>query len=150
MQSGAVRNDAFHISSPSKNGEGARLTIDAITGEGDIQKLAFVNAHGTATLFNDQMESIAIERAGLAGVPVNSLKGYYGHTMGAAGVLETIISMQALNDGLVLGTKGFEHLGVSKHINVSAENKHTTKHAFVKMMSGFGGCNAAIVMAIGH
>ena len=124
--------------------------MQSVLKDSDTNDIAFLNAHGTATLFNDEMESVAIDRAGLNEVPVNSLKGYFGHTMGAAGVLETIISMQALDDGLVLGTKGFEHLGVSKHINVSAENKQTTKHAFVKMMSGFGGCNAAIVMAIGH
>ena len=146
----AIRNDAFHISGPSRTGEGCWRALQSVLKDSDTNDIAFLNAHGTATLFNDEMESVAIDRAGLNEVPVNSLKGYFGHTMGAAGVLETIISMQALNDGLVLGTKGFEHLGVSKHINVSAENKHTTKHAFVKMMSGFGGCNAAIVMAIGH
>ena len=133
MQSGAVRNDAFHISSPSKNGEGARLTIDAITGEGDIQKLAFVNAHGTATLFNDQMESIAIERAGLQDVPVNALKGYYGHTLGAAGILETILSMASVDDHCILGTRGFAEIGVSGQIKVSS-------------ISGFGGCNAAVLV----
>ena len=146
----AIRNDAFHISGPSRTGEGCWRALQSVLKDSDTNDIAFLNAHGTATLFNDEMESVAIDRAGLNEVPVNSLKGYFGHTMGAAGVLETIISMQALNDGLVLGTKGFEHLGVSKHINVSAENKHTTKHAFVKMMSGFGGCNAAMVMAIGH
>ena len=139
----AIRNDAFHISGPSRTGEGCWRALQSVLKDSDTNDIAFLNAHGTATLFNDEMESVAIDRAGLNEVPVNSLKGYFGHTMGAAGVLETIISMQALNDGLVLGTKGFEHLGVSKHINVSAENKHTTKHAFVKMMSGFGGCNVA-------
>ena len=146
VQSGAVRNDAFHISSPSKNGEGARLTIDAITGEGDIQKLAFVNAHGTATLFNDQMESIAIERAGLQGVPVNALKGYYGHTLGAAGILETILSMASVDDHCILGTRGFTEIGVSGQIKVSSENIPTSKQSFIKMISGFGGCNAAVLV----
>ena len=146
MQSGAVRNDAFHISSPSKNGEGARLTIDAITGEGDIQKLAFVNAHGTATLFNDQMESIAIERAGLHDVPVNALKGYYGHTLGAAGILETILSMASVDDHCILGTRGFAEIGVSGQIKVSSETMPTSKQSFIKMISGFGGCNAAVLV----
>ena len=146
MQSGAVRNDAFHISSPSKNGEGARLTIDAITGEDDIRKLAFVNAHGTATLFNDQMESIAIERAGLQDVPVNALKGYYGHTLGAAGILETILSMASVDDHCILGTRGFTEMGVSGQIKVSSETIHTSKQSFIKMISGFGGCNAAVLV----
>ena len=146
VQSGAVRNDAFHISSPSMNGEGARLTIDAITGEGDIQKLAFVNAHGTATLFNDQMESIAIERAGLQDVPVNALKGYYGHTLGAAGILETILSMASVDDHCILGTRGFNEIGVSGQIKVSSETIPTSKQSFIKMISGFGGCNAAVLV----
>ena len=147
IESGAVRNDAFHISSPSKNGEGARLTINAITKEGDLQKLAFVNAHGTATMFNDQMESIAIERAGLGDVPVNALKGYYGHTLGAAGILETILSMAAIDDHNILGTRGFEEIGVSGRINVLSQHSPTDKQSFIKMISGFGGCNAAVLVS---
>lgn len=83
--------------------------------------LAFVNAHGTATLFNDQMESIAIQRAGLSNVPTDALKGYFGHTLGAAGVLETILSMKAVDDHTIIGTLGYEELGVSGKVNVSAE-----------------------------
>lgn len=147
MESGAVRNDAFHISSPSKNGEGARLTINAITREGDVEKLAFVNAHGTATLFNDQMESIAIERAGLQDVPVNALKGYYGHTLGAAGILETILSMASIDDHNILGTRGFTEIGVSGQIKVSSQNSPTDRQSFIKMISGFGGCNAAVLVS---
>ena len=141
--SGAVRNDAFHISNPVKNGEGSFLALSAVVNDDEKASLAFVSAHGTATIFNDQMESVAIERAGLNGVPVNAYKGYYGHTMGAAGVLETILSMAALDDHTILGTKGYEELGVSGKIHLSADNQSTDKKAFVKMLSGFGGCNAA-------
>ena len=91
------------------------------------------------------MESVAIERAGLNTVPVNSLKGYFGHTLGAAGILETIITMAALDDHTVLGTKGFEERGVSGKILLSSENQTTDKDRFVKMISGFGGGNAAIM-----
>jgi 3-oxoacyl-[acyl-carrier-protein] synthase-1 len=118
-------------------------------GDLDPSKLAFINAHGTATPYNDEMESIAIERAGLAGVPVNSLKGYYGHTMGAAGVLETIISMQAVDDHNILATRGFDTLGVTHHLDVTNKNRNTEKRAFIKLLSGFGGCNAALLMAKG-
>lgn len=142
----AIRNDAFHISSPSRSAEGCFRALQNILQGIDTNDIAFVNAHGTATLFNDEMESVAIDRAGLSELPVNSLKGYFGHTMGAAGVLETIISMHAAGNGIVLGTKGFENSGVSRRINVSAENKQTSKHSFVKIMSGFGGCNAAMLM----
>lgn len=144
MARDAIRNDAFHISGPSRTAEGCYRALQNMLQGVNTNDIAFVNAHGTATLFNDEMESVAIDRAGLSELPVNSLKGYFGHTMGAAGVLETIISMYAADEGIVLGTKGFENLGVSRRVNVSAENRQASKHAFVKMMSGFGGCNAAV------
>jgi 3-oxoacyl-[acyl-carrier-protein] synthase-1 len=145
----AVRNDAFHVSSPSKNGEGAFRALQAIHAPEASERLAFINAHGTATMFNDQMESVAIERAGLNHVPVNGLKGYYGHTMGAAGVLETVISIQALKHHVVLGTRGFGERGVSGKIQLSAAHLSDDSHkpAFVKMISGFGGGNAALLVS---
>lgn len=143
---GAIRNDATHISNPAKNGEGSCLALKTIVDDNDKESLAFINAHGTATIFNDQMESVAIERAGLADIPVNAYKGSYGHTMGAAGVLETILSMAALDDQTILATQGFEELGVSGHISLSAFHQSTSKSAFVKMLSGFGGCNAALLL----
>lgn len=148
IMAGAIRNDAFHVSSPSKNGEGAFLALEAIKAGEHASELAFVNAHGTATMFNDQMESVAIERAGLADVPVNGLKGYYGHTMGAAGVLETVISMHALRDHTIVGTRGYSERGVSGHISLSSEHQPTGKSAFVKMISGFGGGNAALLCTL--
>lgn len=142
---GAIRNDAHHISSPSNVGEGSFRALRQILDGVDSEDIAFVNAHGTATLFNDEMESVAIDRAGLGAVPVNSLKGYYGHTMGAAGILETIISMKSLDEGLVLATRGYENIGVSRAIQVTKQNLTTDKKAFVKMISGFGGCNAVML-----
>ncbi len=144
---GAIRNDAFHISSPSKNADGAHLALQTIGAEDLNEELAFVNAHGTATLFNDQMEAVALERAGLNHVPTNSLKGFFGHTMGAAGVLETIISLEALKDNTVLASRGFEENGTSVDVNIAASNRPTTHKAFIKMISGFGGGNAAILVA---
>ena len=148
IDAGAIRNDAFHLSSPSKTGEGARLALQAIHATEAVADLAFINAHGTATMFNDQMESIAIERAGLQAVPVNALKGTFGHTMGAAGILETVISIAALRDHTILGSRGFEELGVSGHIRLSNHHEATDKQRFVKMISGFGGGNAAIICNI--
>ena len=146
---GAIRNDATHISNPAKNGEGSYLALKTVVDDTDKESLAFINAHGTATIFNDQMESVAIERAGLADIPVNAYKGSYGHTMGAAGVLETILSMTAIDDHTILATQGFEELGVSGHISLSAFHQSTSKSAFVKMLSGFGGCNAALLFEEG-
>ena len=140
--SGTMCNDANHISGPSRTGEGSYRCLQALNI--DKEQLAFISVHGTSTLYNDEMESIAIDRASLADVPLFSLKGIYGHTMGAAGVLETILSMQAVEHGVVFGTRGYNELGVSRQVNISAENRTTDKHSFIKLLSGFGGCNAAM------
>ena len=156
MGDGFIRNDAFHISTPSKTADGLYLslqrTLESFTKEIsstckqiDLKEhLAFINAHGTATLFNDQMESVAIGRAGLSDLPANAYKSFWGHTMGAAGILETIINMKAIDDDTILGTRGFSELGVSGKMNICAENRPTDKKGFIKMLSGFGGCNATI------
>ncbi len=146
--SGAIHNDAYHISAPSKRGDGAYLCLKEVLQGIDMNDVAFVNAHGTATLFNDQMESVAIERAGLGDIPVNALKGYYGHTLGAAGIVETLLCMRSLDDHTVLGTKGYEELGVSGKIRISSTHGTTDKNCFVKMISGFGGCNATLVAGL--
>lgn len=156
MEDGFIRNDAFHISTPSKTADGLYLslqrTLESFTKEISStckqidmkEHLAFINTHGTATLFNDQMESVAIGRAGLSDLPANAYKNFWGHTMGAAGILETIISMKAIDDDTILGTRGFSELGVSGKMNICAENRPTDKKGFIKMLSGFGGCNATI------
>ena len=115
-----------------------------------VGDIAFVNVHGTSTLYNDEMESFAITRAGLQNTPVNTLKGYFGHTLGAAGVLETILSMAAVEDGTILGTRGFESIGVSNTLRLTAEHSAIKggKRSFVKLLSGFGGCNAAMLFRL--
>ena len=149
METGAVRNDASHISNPSKTAEGCFRALSRVLDHCEEGELALVNAHGTSTLYNDEMEAMALKRAQLSEIPVNSLKGYYGHTMGAAGILETIITMHAIDDHTVLGTRGFEERGVSCRVNVSGDNRPTDKRAFVKLISGFGGCNAAMLFRKG-
>ena len=146
---GAIRNDANHISGPSRTGEGCYRALQAILRDIDPAELAVVNVHGTATLYNDEMESIALDRAGLSSVPVNGLKGYFGHTMGAAGVLESILTMHAVEAGLVPGTRGYAECGVSRALNLSSQPARTTRRLFVKMLSGFGGCNAAMLFKRG-
>ena len=143
---GTIRNDAHHISTPSNKGEGAYRAMVPLLQQVNKDELALVNAHGTATMFMDQMEAVALDRAGLSDIPVNSYKGYFGHTLGAAGVLETILTMHALDDHTILGTRGFQELGVSVPIQVSAEAKPTDKRTFLKLISGFGGSNAALLV----
>ena len=143
LMDGATCNDAFHIISPSPQGEGLTAAINTVMEGQDKSRLATVCVHGTATLYNDQMESKAIEQANLSDIPLSALKGYYGHTMGAAGVLETILTMRATDDGLVLPSKGFTEPGISGKVSISGEPQPTDKTAFLKIMSGFGGCNVA-------
>lgn len=147
LGAGAISNDANHISGPSRTGEELAAVMQlAVNGSGlTAADIGFVSAHGTATLYNDEMEAKALHHAGLAAVPVNSLKGYYGHTLGAAGLIEAIISMQAMKAGVVLPTKGFEIPGVSMPVNVHNTLLQKTSRHFLKTVSGFGGCNAAMV-----
>lgn len=146
---GSIYNDANHISGPSRTGEGSFRALHEVLGQQNVENLAFINVHGTATSYNDEMESIALNRAGLSSVPVNGLKGSYGHTLGAAGILESILSMYAVDDNTILATRGFETLGVSNPLSLSNQNRKTVKKSFIKLLSGFGGCNAALLFKKG-
>lgn len=115
LEAGSIHNDATHISAPSRTGEGAYRCLQDVLEGVQTTEIDLLGVHGTATLYNDDMEKMAIQRAGLEHVPVSSLKPFFGHTMGAAGILETIIGMLTLQHG-----------------------------TFIKMISGFGGVNAAI------
>lgn len=143
--SGNVCNDALHITNPSPIGLGCKTALMQTLANTSMEHLALINLHGTATMYNDQMESKAIEQLGLSEIPVNGLKGYFGHTMGAAGIIETIVSLSSLDKGILVGTKGFSELGVSGKINISPNPRATEKNSFVKVISGFGGCNGAVL-----
>jgi 3-oxoacyl-[acyl-carrier-protein] synthase-1 len=142
---GAIRNDASHISGPSRTGEGSYSALQYVLPNVDKEQIAFINAHGTATPYNDAMEAVAIARADLADVPVNSLKPFFGHTLGAAGVLESIISMKAFNENLVLKSLNYNEQCFDSKINVSKENHFSDRRCFIKMLSGFGGVNATLL-----
>lgn len=143
----ATCNDANHISGPSRTGEGLYQSIKKALKEAEVSgsEIDYISAHGTATSFNDEMEAIAFNRAGLAKVPLNSLKGYFGHTLGASGLLETIIGMHSLHRNKLFASTGFNTLGVSKPINVIEKTTSKKLKIFLKTASGFGGCNTAAV-----
>lgn len=145
---GSVSNDANHISGPSRTGAELAQAIKYAIDEAGIkkEKIDFISAHGTATVYNDDMESKAIALNGLQKVPVNSLKGYFGHTLGAAGILETVISLQSLRKATILPTKGCEEPGTAEMINVCRKLIKKDIDVCLKTASGFGGCNAAIVL----
>jgi 3-oxoacyl-[acyl-carrier-protein] synthase-1 len=140
-------NDANHISGPSRTGEGLYRSMTSALAQANIlaNDIDYISAHGTATMFNDEMEAIALNRLQLQDVPLNSLKGYFGHTLGASGLLETIVGMHSLNNNTLYASKGFETLGVSKPINVIKKTTHKELTTFLKTASGFGGCNTAII-----
>ncbi len=100
--------------------------------------IGFVSAHGTATLYNDEMEAKAFHLSGLQNVPVNSLKGNYGHTLGAAGLIETVAGIYAMKHGVVLPTAGFESSGISHSLMVSSQIEKRPIRHFLKTTSGFG------------
>ncbi len=145
---GAIHNDANHISGPSRTAEGALRCIKdclAFCQEAEVtDDLACISVHGTATNYNDEMEAIALHRAGLDTLPVVALKGYLGHTMGAAGVVETILTMAVLDEGWIPAVLGYNEQGTTYAIGVSKDERKTNKQTFIKMLSGFGGVNAAV------
>ncbi|GAB3420295.1 beta-ketoacyl synthase N-terminal-like domain-containing protein [Niabella aquatica] len=144
---GAVSNDANHISGPSRTGQELFSAMQQAMNEAKVtaEEVDFISLHGTATLYNDDMESKAVRLAGLQAVPVNSLKGYYGHTLGAAGLIESVISIQSLKENVILPTKGFITPGTTEGINVCSTLQYTELNTCLKTASGFGGCNAAVI-----
>ncbi|HEY4965459.1 MAG TPA: beta-ketoacyl-[acyl-carrier-protein] synthase family protein [Puia sp.] len=145
---GAVSNDANHISGPSRTGEELLLAIKSAMRQAGIgpKEIDFISAHGTATRYNDDMEAKAIHLALMEQVPVNSFKGYYGHTLGAAGILESVLTMQSMKENILLPTRGFSEPGTEQPVNVIKELRPAKLHRCLKTASGFGGCNAAIVV----
>jgi 3-oxoacyl-(acyl-carrier-protein) synthase len=141
-------NDANHISGPSRTGDGLFASIQNAMKEANVlaEQINFISAHGTATLYNDEMEAIAFNRMDLQNVPLNSMKGYYGHCLGASGLLESIISMESALNNTLIPSKNFEEMGVSQDLNIIKENQTAEIKYILKTASGFGGCNATIVL----
>lgn len=151
IRGGAISNDANHISGPSRDGSGLYNAMAGAMKNAGVQnaEIDFVNLHGTATVYNDEMESKAMQLAGLQNVPANSLKPYLGHTLGASGVIESIICMSQLRDHTVYGTTGYTESGTTVPLHISADHQSIERaNTCLKTASGFGGCNAAIVLSV--
>lgn len=159
IDGGAVSDDANHISGPSRTGDGLFFSMRNAMKEAGVNAagIDLLQMHGTATAYNDEMESKAACLAGVQDVPLQSLKPYFGHTMGASGVIETIIAAAEIQEGIIAGTKGYEKSGVSVPLNVSASNRLITRNLVMsspagkinhclKTASGFGGTNAAVLL----
>ncbi len=149
VSAGSVSNDANHISGPSRTGEELHLAISKAMKDArlSVNEIDFISAHGTATIYNDEMEAKAITLANLQSAPVNSLKGYYGHTLGAAGLIESIVTIHSMKEDLILPTMGFQHPGVTKPVNICTSLHKATLQNCLKTASGFGGCNAAVIFS---
>lgn len=141
---GLTTNDANHISGPSRTGDGLFMAIDRLLKRTNVE-IQYISTHGTATPFNDEMESVALNRAGLQNVPANSYKGYWGHTLGAAGIIESVMCIYSMKNGIVFGTKGFHEAGVSQPITISEHHVKVEIKNCLKIASGFGGCNSALL-----
>lgn len=141
-------NDANHISGPSRTGEGLFLSINRLLKRNKIQptEIDYLSAHGTATLYNDEMESIAFNRAGLENIPVNSFKGYFGHTLGASALLESLLAKHSLLNNELYASLNYSQHGASRPMNIIENFEETELETALKTASGFGGSNIALLL----
>lgn len=147
LAGGGISNDANHLSGPSRTGAELSSAIDQAVKQAGItaEHIGMISAHGTATAFNDEMEAKALNLSGVATAPLHSLKSYVGHTLGAAGIIESIIACMAMQEGVLPASLGYNELGVSEPVNVLREKTEGQTEYVLKTASGFGGCNAAMV-----
>lgn len=145
--------DANHMTGPDREGRGAARAMaaalqDAALSPADID---FVSAHGTATVFNDLMEAQALARvfgAAAPRLPLHSIKGAIGHSMGAAAALEAVVCARALQAGYVPGTAGLQTIDPAIALNVLPATAHRLPMRHVlSTASGFGGLNGAVVLS---
>jgi 3-oxoacyl-[acyl-carrier-protein] synthase-1 len=144
---GSCTNDAHHISGPLRTGEEFYVAIRRALREASLDPLDidYISAHGTGTDSNDETEAKALSWAGLERVPANSFKGYFGHTLGAAGIIESALAIASMRNNELFRSAGFENPGTSDHINILTDHTAREVNHCLKTASGFGGCNTAVV-----
>ncbi len=150
--------DANHVTAPSRTGDGLAEAIGgAVAMSGcSTDEIDLINAHGTGTIYNDEMEAQALRCVfgpgpglGARSAPVVSFKGALGHTLGAAGLIETLLTAEALVAQAVPPTVGFAKLGVTVPLNVSTRSlRGESLTRALTLKSGFGGVNAAAVIRL--
>lgn len=141
--------DAYHITAPDPSGKGAARAMQAAIDEADIQpdQVGYINAHGTATHANDTGEALAINKVfgEDSDVLVSSTKGMTGHLLGAAGAIEAVITVAALQKGKLPMNVGCENQDPECHVNlVNADNQDTDAEYALSNSFGFGGHNAVL------
>jgi 3-oxoacyl-[acyl-carrier-protein] synthase II len=147
--------DATHMTGPDREGGGAGRAMRAALAQAGArpEDVDFVSLHGTATVFNDLMEARALHAVlgpRAAQVPVNSIKGSIGHTLGASGLLEAILCVRALETGFIPPTAG--HVERDPEIDlcvVAGAGRAAPLATVLSTSSGFGGLNSAVVLRRG-
>jgi 3-oxoacyl-[acyl-carrier-protein] synthase II len=143
-----ISTDNFHLTQPDPSGSGARRAMEAALQSAGISpgEIDYINAHGTATPFNDAAEGKAIAEL-FNGVPVSSTKGMMGHSLGAAGAIEAVISILALRHQLLPPNINFRHGDAGLDLNIIANSARTGNVRTVLSNSfGFGGTNASVIL----
>ena len=144
-------SDAHHMSTPHPEGRGAALAMtNALQLAGlNASDIDYLNLHATATKINDSVESRAVYSVFSDSVPCSGTKGITGHTLGAAGALETIIALTALQQQFIPGTQGLQELDDDCRCQV-IQSPMQTKNMQIAMSNsfGFGGNNASVIVVL--
>ena len=140
-------SDAHHMSSPHPQGLGARLAIEAALARAGLAPAAvdYINLHGTASQKNDEVEARLVAEMFPPGTRAGSTKGWTGHTLGAAGIVEAVVSFIALETGLVPGTLNSECLDPACGPQVCVDNETRDVRIALSNSFGFGGSNCSLL-----
>lgn len=140
-------SDAHHMSSPHPEGLGARRAMEQALAFAGLQAvdIDYVNLHGTATRMNDVIEGQVVRSVFARPVPCSSVKGWTGHTLGAAGIVEAVITLLCLERGLVPGTLNCREVEPGLETHVRTVNSRETLRTVMSNSFGFGGNNCSLV-----
>jgi 3-oxoacyl-[acyl-carrier-protein] synthase-1 len=140
-------SDAYHMSSPHPEGLGARLAVQQALRRAGLQAedIGYVNLHGTASMKNDEVEARLVAQVFPEATLASSTKGWTGHTLGAAGILESVITFIALERGLVPGTLNATELDRCCGPQIRIENSATKVEFAMSNSFGFGGSNCSLI-----
>ena len=146
-----MSGDAYHITSPSENGEGAaRCMVNALSDAGlNNEQLHYINAHGTSTLAGDQAETMAIKsvfKEHSKNLPISSTKSMMGHSLGATGAVEAIFSIKSLLDNIAPPTINLDQAGEGCDLDYVPNSARDVKiDAVMSNSFGFGGTNGSLI-----
>lgn len=145
-------SDAHHMSHPHPEGAGAIMAIDAALRRAGLgaEQIDYINLHGTASRANDLVETRVLAHRFSESTCASSTKGWTGHTLGAAGILEAVITMDAMSTGLVPGTLNCRRVDPDFEFPIQTENRSGRLRYAMSNSFGFGGSNAALVFESGH